>query len=718
MTYSARVSEPRPSGSGTVNFRNSLLALLLLSVSAQAQTLALAEEQWRAHNYNVARDIFKALVAKEPKNPEYRVRFGRLLLERFNTSDSSDLFNEALEIKPDYAPALLGLAMVADQTFDSRAISLTEKAIQADPKLVEAREFQARLRLEDNDNKASARDAEAALAIKPDSLDAMSILATIDLLADKKDTPWIPKILAKDPHYGKAWDTVAYFFVINRRYEEGIDYYRKAIALTPDLWEAHSELGINLMRLGREHEAREQLELAFNNGYKDKATTNSLTLMDSYNRFAIFETNNTILKLNKKEADVLHPYFEDEMKRAIATYEKKYKTRLPAPVQVEVYPDHEDFAVRTMGMPGLGALGVTFGEVVAMDSPTGRHPGEFHWASTLWHEMSHVYTLTLTNHRIPRWFTEGIAVHEETAIYPDWGDRLSPPVILAIRDKKLLPVAQIDRGFIHPSYPNQVIVSYYQAGKICDFIAAKWSESKILDMVHDFATTESAEIVLKKELNLTPEDFDKQFLAWLDPQVRNTVDNFKEWSAKITVLNGLVKSQKWDEVLALAPKVRDMYPEYVEPPNAYRALADAYLAKADKAKAAEQLSAYSRIGGRDPDTIKLLATLLEDLGKPKEAAQALERLNYIVPQDPELHKRLGGLLVAQSDYNGAIREFRAVLATKPLDQAGAHYDLGRALYGAGKNAEALEQIEASLEAAPSFKPAQKLLLKLSTESKN
>ena len=49
------------------------------------------------------------------------------------------------------------------------------------------------------------------------------------------------------------------------------------------------------------------------------------------------------------------------MRSAIATYEKKYQLKLDRPVQVEVYPDHEDFAVRTLGMPGLGALGVTFG---------------------------------------------------------------------------------------------------------------------------------------------------------------------------------------------------------------------------------------------------------------------------------------------------------------------------------------------------------------------
>src|SRR5260370_26419820 len=98
-----------------------------MAICASGQTLQQAEAQWRAHNYTAARDTFKALVAAEPKNPEYRVRFGRLLLERFNTQDASDLFNEALAINPDYAPAMPGLAIDADQTFDNRAIHITEK---------------------------------------------------------------------------------------------------------------------------------------------------------------------------------------------------------------------------------------------------------------------------------------------------------------------------------------------------------------------------------------------------------------------------------------------------------------------------------------------------------------------------------------------------------------------------------------------------------------
>ena len=243
--------------------------------------------------------------------------------------------------------------------------------------------------------------------------------------------------------------------------------------------------------------------------------------MDSYKNFVTFTTPTTILKLHKKEAELLRPYFQSEMERAMATYEKKYKLKLDKPVQVEVYPDHEDFAVRTLGMPGLGALGVTFGYAVAMDSPSGRKPGTFHWASTLWHEMSHVYTLTATGHRVPRWFTEGLAVHEETAISPDWGDRLSPDVIDAIKNKKLLPVAELDRGFVHPVSPPQVIVSYFQAGRICDYINEKWGWDTLLAMLHDFGAGEETSAVVRKELKIEPEEFDKRFLAYVEADTKN-----------------------------------------------------------------------------------------------------------------------------------------------------------------------------------------------------
>ncbi len=387
-----------------------------------------------------------------------------LLHERFNNKEAEDLFHEALQQDPANAQAYLGLATVSADGFDSKAAEYTAKALELDPKLVEAHELMANLALENADPKEAVAEADKALAISNEALEAMAVHAAVDVLSDHSPDTWFAKIRAVNPSYGEGYALVGYHLVLNRRYEDGVAYYRKAVEANPRLWAARSQLGINLMRLGQVDEPLKQLEMSYENGQRDAATVNSLRLLDSYKNFVTFTDDTTILKLRKNEAELLRPYFQAELHKIMATYDRKYKMKLPGPVQVEVYPDHEDFAVRTMGMPGLGALGVTFGEVVAMDSPSGRRPGDFNWGATLWHEMSHVYILSATNHRVPRWFTEGLAVHEEGEASPEWSDRLTPEILVAIREKKLLPVAEMDRGFIFPEYPAQVLVSYFQAG--------------------------------------------------------------------------------------------------------------------------------------------------------------------------------------------------------------------------------------------------------------
>jgi tetratricopeptide (TPR) repeat protein len=671
-----------------------------------------AEGLWGIQDYEGAKKQFEIALKEDPKSAQYRVRYGRLFLERFNNGEATNLFQEALDIQKDYASAYLGLALVFSDGFSPKAVEFAQKAIEADPKLLEAQELLAYLALEDSDTEKAIKEADKAIAMSPEALDALSIRATIDFLNDKPSSEWMDRILKVNPTYGEAYSTAGHFFVINRRYVEGIAEYRKAIELDPQLWEAHAQLGVNLMRLGEEEEPRKELKLCFANHYTSLEVVNSLTLLDSYKNFETFRTPTTILRLHKKEAALLYPYFQSELDRAIATYEKKYQLKLTVPVQLEVYPDHEDFAVRTTGVPGLGALGVTFGTVVAMDSPSGRTPGEFHWASTLWHEMSHVYVLTATKHRVPRWFTEGLAVYEETATSPDWGDRLDPEAIGAIEKNKLLPVAELDRGFVRPSYPMQVIVSYFQAGQICGYIAQKWGYSKLLEMIHSFAELKTTPQVIQDDLKMSPEDFDKEFLAWLKANTKVQVEHLAEWKHAVKELSADLKAQRYDQVIENGTKIRDWYPDYVESGSVYQMLADAYQAKGDKKDAMVQLEKYSATGGRNSSLIKRLASLEQEAGENQKAAATLERLNYIYPEDEDLHRRLGDLLLAQNKIPGAIREYQAVLAMKPLDQASAHYELAKALKVAQRPDDAREQVLEALEAAPGYKPAQQLLLEL------
>jgi tetratricopeptide (TPR) repeat protein len=81
-------------------------------------------------------------------------------------------------------------------------------------------------------------------------------------------------------------------------------------------------------------------------------------------------------------------------------------------------------------------------------------------------------------------------------------------------------------------------------------------------------------------------------------------------------------------------------------------------------------------------------------------------------KDEELHRKLGDLLFTQKQYDGAIREYNAVVVSNPVDRAGAEFSLAQAYLGAGKKDKAQESVLAALETAPGYRPAQKLLLEL------
>jgi Flp pilus assembly protein TadD len=70
------------------------------------------------------------------------------------------------------------------------------------------------------------------------------------------------------------------------------------------------------------------------------------------------------------------------------------------------------------------------------------------------------------------------------------------------------------------------------------------------------------------------------------------------------------------------------------------------------------------------------------------------------------------VLLKQKKADAAVREFKAVVAMNPVDQAAAFTDLAESYYQAGKRAEARRQTLAALEVAPSYERAQDLLLKL------
>ena len=156
-----------------------------------------------------------------------------------------------------------------------------------------------------------------------------------------------------------------------------------------------------------------------------------------------------------------------------------------------------------------------------------------------------------------------------------------------------------------------------------------------------------------------------------------------------------------------------LYPQYVDDANAYELVATNYALGGDMKSAVATLVQYEHAGGQSPDVLKQLAGLEKDAGQDAEAAATLERVTYIYPvKDENLHKQLGDLLLAQKQYDGAIREYTVLVASNPVDKAGAYFNLAQAYFAAGQKDKAQDSVLAALEAAPGYRPAQKLLLQL------
>lgn len=239
-----------------------------------------AEGLWGMGYFEDANNAFRAASAIS-KRPEVKTRWGRMFLERWNKGEAAKLFQEAIEADENYAPAMLGMAMVLSEGFDAKAVEFAEKALKADPKLLEAQELLAKLAIEDVNFDKARKEGEKALQIAPNAIHAMAILGALDTLSDKPSTPWFDKMDAINPVFAEGYAYVAETLILNRRYLEAIEFFKKALEKDPKYWHAHSQLGISYMRLGMEAPARKHLELAYENSYRDPATVNTLRLMDS-----------------------------------------------------------------------------------------------------------------------------------------------------------------------------------------------------------------------------------------------------------------------------------------------------------------------------------------------------------------------------------------------------------------------------------------------------
>src|SRR6185437_7699477 len=298
-----------------------------------AALAAAAEGAWALGDLKRANTLFQAAAAARPRDARLRARWGELYIDSHQPQQALNLFHEALARDAHDSYASLDAASVLDGQFAVQAREQLRTAM-ADP----AAPAGARLRglllsagaaLEEGDA-GTARglldqaQAIAATARLP-SLQIDALRAALAQLEGGDDAAWMQRALRQDPAFGEAYALPAHIEDIRWRTRDAIALYRHAIAIEPTLWSAREQLGDCLLRQGELTDGGPAL----------------------------------ILHISPDQVQVLAPYVRRIAERALRTYAQRYGFQPRTAVQIEVYPHHDDLAVRTAGLTGLeGELGV------------------------------------------------------------------------------------------------------------------------------------------------------------------------------------------------------------------------------------------------------------------------------------------------------------------------------------------------------------------------
>lgn len=716
--------------------RRTLQLMLMAELrSASARDYARAARAARAlGRFDEANTYFREAIAIAPDDAVIDTYWGELFLEKHNRADAARSFQSALKNRPDYGPALLGMARAVMDENPPAAEQYARRALELNPLDVGAHLVLARLAIAE-DKKDEAREAiRRAQEVNPHSLEAHALLAALGYVEGREDEyrQSIEAAFAINPVYGEAFRVVGEVAGQYYRFDEAVDQVRRAIAVDRENPRAHADLGAHLMRTGDERNARRSLETAFRNDPFDVVTYNMLEVLDQLDTFETIADGDLIVKLHPDEAGVLREYVPALAREALETLSARWNFRPTGPLLIEVFPRHDDFAVRTLGLPGMiGALGACFGRVVTMDSPRARRPGEFNWASTLWHEMAHVITLQLSQQRVPRWLSEGISEYEETRARPDWGREMSVPFVRAMEAGEVLKLRDLNAGFQNPA---TIGLAYYQASLLVEHLVQRFGDEALRAFVASFAegldTATAIERVFETDIDALQATFD----AFLD-------ERFGRLRRVLDAPDDFDPDQPIDKLRAVAAEHPDSYPvqmalgralRSVDPEGAiaayeraiqlapmitgeespYMQIVEIATASGDKARAVQALDAMTKEDDTALEAARRLVSLLDPETEAERLRVALRRVVALDPFDSAAHSTLGRMALASGEIQEAVRNFRVALAAGPIDRASAHADLAEGLFRLGDRAEARRQALAALEIAPTYERAQELLLKL------
>ena len=682
--------------------------------------------------------FFKPVKTRLPDYVDIYLACGELALSKHDYELAADEFRRAEKLTPLHPDVHYGLARALAGSQSELAGEALEKALKHNPRHVDSLLLKANHFIDAEAYSEANEVINEILAVNPEEPSAWALRAVLAHLKNDR--------AEEQAHRNRAlkhWTTnPAVDALIGRklsqkyRFEEGAAYQQRALEFDKLHLPAKIQLSQDLLRLGQEEEGwRLAGEVFDSDGYHIVAH-NLVQLKQELAKFTTLRREGLLVRMDAREAAIYGDRVLALLTRARQQLGSKYQTALDTPVIVEIFPQQQDFAIRTFGLPGgAGFLGVCFGNVITVNSPASQGEQPANWESVLWHEFCHVVTLRKTQNRMPRWLSEGISVYEERQENATWGQAMTPQYREFILSDALTPVSQLSGAFLRPASPLHLQFAYYEASLVVEFLIEQFGLPALQQVLVDLGTGISIADALQRHTG-SQEFLDKEFAAYAQQRAKKwgpqadwekpdlppdaNLTQWAEWNAshpdnywglqQQAIL--LLSRQEWRAAEVPLLKLTALLPHDRGEQSAFRLLATVYQKLQDGPREEAMWDRVASLKSDAQDAFQRLMELASTKRDWTRVATNAQRMLAVNPLLPAPHRQLAEAANHLDDHAAGIAAYRSLLAMDPVDPAKSHFELAQLLHRENQPEPARRQLLKSLEHAPDYRAALNLLLEL------
>ncbi|MGZ5052574.1 MAG: tetratricopeptide repeat protein [Methylobacter sp.] len=275
---------------------------------ANAEKLKQAITVHRQGRLDQAETIYKEILSSQPRHYQVLQLLGTVAAQRNDLAGAVELFDRAIDIKPDYVQAHNNRGVVlCDLNLHEQALESCQLALKFKPDYIDAWYNHGNILLKLRRYEAAINSFEHVLKLKPGHIGAINNIgiALCDSAQYQRALEKYDQVLEIKSDHIDAWFNRSNALLKLKRYEEAIESFGHVLELNPGHVDAMNNIGIALYELGRYQQALDKyiLVLKHKPGHIEAEYNRGNALLKLMRYDEAIDSYRHVLKLNPEHAD-------------------------------------------------------------------------------------------------------------------------------------------------------------------------------------------------------------------------------------------------------------------------------------------------------------------------------------------------------------------------------------------------------------------------------